>query len=167
MTKITLKAFGLHIGSQVKTHDGIGELSGVIETDPFTRAYNPKLEKMDFAVRVYYPEKTTDGYDYGWYNINDCQLLLTPLSEISDEDLLEVAKLTGWFNWYNSPNMQYFKNIHGNPCVSNADRIGKYESFCLKEDELLSAQADYLRSKSYALPYMGIDLFESGIAVKK
>src|SRR6476660_685633 len=38
-------------------------------------------------------DENRDESGEGWYDTADCKLLLTPLSEITDEDAIEVAKL--------------------------------------------------------------------------
>lgn len=91
-----------------------------------------------------------------WYKLSDCALLLKPLSDISDEHAIEVAKMFSWFNYYGDIELEVYDNIFGKKVVTNKKRIGKYESVCLDFDnlELLNAhQIDYLRSESYNIGY--------------
>lgn len=81
------------------------------------------------------------------------KLILTPLNEITDEDKLAIA------------------NIH---LASFIDQDAYQKEDRLYLGQLLTTVGtlkphiiDYLRSKSYALPYMGIDLFESSLAIPK
>jgi hypothetical protein len=98
-----------------------------------------------------------------FYNYGECQLLLYNLKYITDVDLFEVARLTGWFH-SNEKEYEYYNNSFGDRVVTVKGMVGKYTTFAIGQGGLTSGQADYLRSKSYHVPYMGIDLFENGIA---
>ena len=101
------------------------------------------------------------------------RIILTPLSEISDEDAIAVAKLYPWFNWYGDTVLEVYVNQFGEKVVSNEKRIGKYETVCLhykepSEIELNQKQTDYLRSKGYDCGYGDIpSLIGAGIAIEK
>lgn len=84
--------------------------------------------------------------------IEDSKLILTPLSEITDEDAIEVAEICG----FNSNQKQMGKWFVKDGLMHKAD-------FCADKYVQL---IDFLRSRSYALPYTGIDLYEAGIAIK-
>lgn len=87
------------------------------------------------------------GYDYGYY------LELTSLSQITDEDVIEVCKCMKW-------NRVLPPNIEGHPLdfsVSISDfNWVKNKSFDWTKINLHTA--DYLRSKGYALPWMGLSV---------
>ncbi len=87
--------------------------------------------------------------------IQDCQLILTPLSEITDEDAIEVAKMN---------NLLYRKAISGRNEGIDKQAIAFGKRMAREAD---FATGDFLRSRGYMLPYMNIDLFEAGIAIKK
>lgn len=93
--------------------------------------------------------------------INESHLLLTPLSQISDEDAIEVAKILG--------NAENGSSIEWDCGGESFDFIGDYCGTVYYDGEidyneneqvsLLILQAyDYLRSKGYALPYMGLSV---------
>lgn len=80
-------------------------------------------------------------------------LKLAPVSLIKDEDSIHIAVLAGWgtgsHNWTTMIREGKLIAIEGRD--STCDEIG------LKE---FTAISDYLRSKGYALPYMGLSVEE-------
>jgi len=67
-------------------------------------------------------------------------LELTPLSAITDEDAIEVAKLNPWADYRDGMDKEpYIEHVKG---------------FIFNDNHLLSSYADYLRSRGYALPYL-------------
>lgn len=82
------------------------------------------------------------------------RLILKPLSEITESDLTEIAKMYGGIR-------AKLDDLHLQVIDAN-NMVPKW--FYLKGD-IPHTLVDFLRSKSYMLPYMGIDLFESGIAI--
>jgi len=100
---------------------------------------------------------------------DEVKLLLTPLSRITDEHAIEVAKLAD----ISEAERKY---RHGWNDYDNYERIGKEIAQDLIEDygdpckvgaKNAVAIVDYLRSKSYLLPFRGVDLIAAGIAVEK
>lgn len=82
------------------------------------------------------------------------QLILSDLSDISDEDLIDVSRVAG----LSDDEIDSFDNINEESKKAWAANI----------DDLLYPMADFLRSRGYMLPAHGItDLFEAGIAVRK
>ncbi len=114
------------------------------------------------------------------------KLLLTPLEKITDEDAIEVGKIfNSEYEWKvtSRDNSAITTECHDYIIVlwyddsSLIDFLEKYEG-----EENIKAHGgvtgamssyniieiiDYLRSKGYALPYKGIDLFKAGIAIEK
>lgn len=91
-------------------------------------------------------------------NINECQLILTPLSHISDEDAIEVSKIFGLGHLSGAIKeliLSIFRtSINDNGTTSSTNGIKNWIQVF-----------DYLRSKGYALPYMDLsveDLVEYG-----
>jgi len=74
---------------------------------------------------------------------------LKPLSSITDEDAIEVAKIR-WSSLGN--NHPYKKSAEEGKKV--VDTIG----YCSADNYTMLKMFDYLRSKSYALPYMGLSI---------
>lgn len=104
-------------------------------------------------LQVQMPDGGTD-----WWNIPICKPILTPLSEITDEDAVEVAKIFKY-----QVNEQDKLKFLGLELV---DSLVKYEldGFMLRD---ILAITDYLRSKKYDCGYMHIpSLIEAGLAVK-
>lgn len=114
------------------------------------------------------------------------QLILKPLSKISDEDAIEVAKIalplpfhrhtkgwkvtrdfaiTGWpyIKVHNPKNVYSFQI----DCTCCWFSIYNMDQSCTQESDIHIVDIiDYLRSHSYALPHKGQDLFEAGIAIE-
>lgn len=106
---------------------------------------------------------------YNVINANEiinCRLILTPLSAISDEDAVEVAKMAllsaryCWERWgSNSSLLSVGKEIAN-------DLFEDYGDPVLVAPKYLSNIIDYLRSRNYDLGYMGIrSLIDAGIAI--
>jgi hypothetical protein len=109
-----------------------------------------------------------------WYPISECQLILTPLEDITDEDveaLARIAKLEGKIdihrgdfaiNVYDESKRRllfYHRGSFSNTRIFDKNGFEVIE-YCI---DII----DFLRSRSYALPYRGVDLVASGIAVYK
>jgi hypothetical protein len=91
-------------------------------------------------------------------NIEEYWLQLKPLSSISDEDAIEVAKLDSSVNW-NFGTFGVWKNTFGATIVSNGQGlIQKYAQTIIDISFLTPVQFDYLRLKGYALPWMGLSV---------
>lgn len=88
----------------------------------------------------------------------DERLLLKSLSAISDEDAIEVAKLTYAMPHPNGTDFTVYLNQFGKKVVSWGDSFSqKYlAEIDTKTDIYNSLQADYLRSKGYLLPFMDL-----------
>lgn len=82
-------------------------------------------------------------------DIESCKLILTPISEITDEDAISAYDI------------EHPKNE-----ASDLDKVESLKMW-IETDAIGRDVADFLRSRGYALPYMGIDLFETGIAIPK
>lgn len=114
--------------------------------------------------------------DTDWWNIDMCQLLLTPLSSITDEDAIEVAKIDlGALNGF-----EVIKVKRYNTSIEIDYRwISDNESLNLKDGYSYSGWGmgfkpqtyspqitDYLRSKSYDCGYGSIpSLLTAAIAI--
>lgn len=106
-----------------------------------------------------------DGDDRGYYEVGnnwycgleDSYLGLTPLSQITDEDAVAVYNLAGvdeahvkFYELNDSDFIKQGKNLAQSALYSNGTRFtGLYR---------MSLVADYLRSKGYALPWMGLSV---------
>lgn len=89
-------------------------------------------------------------------NFDEVKLLLKPLSSISDEDLIEVSKMAG--NDIEDgfiPNEKERKTFID--CLLDSIDMGILPHHI----------ADYLRSRSYLLPFLGHDLLKENIAIIK
>lgn len=104
-------------------------------------------------VHIWMDNKTTS---FAFYK--DCQLLLTPLSAISDEDAIEVAKIAG-YNTLNCPNLLKagMLIVQNNSLMCRGMKSADWQQII-----------DYLRSKGYDTGYGNIkSLIEAGIALQK
>lgn len=119
----------------------------------------------------------TDEFEYA--ECGNCQLLLTPLSDISDEDAIEVAKIEDKNIKYRHrgkaieiTNYFFIKSNLEDKVFIGIDRFYKeyyfgYSPLPLSASLYTVEQTDYLRSKSYDCGYAEIpSLITAGIAVK-
>jgi hypothetical protein len=118
------------------------------------------------------------------------KLLLTPLSSITDEDAIAVAKMATHLHDNNTWRLVKIVREKGMAKVYFKDLWNKHDQYdyhvkvapfplqgCFRsyKGEILDQQHyqfpldayDYLREKGYALPYKNKDLFELGIAIEK
>ncbi|MFT3679452.1 MAG: hypothetical protein QM791_04215 [Ferruginibacter sp.] len=119
-------------------------------------------------------------------DVDKCKLLLRRLESISDEDIIEVAGICSFgtdgmmvqrIDKVNEKYIMVCDKYNDNADEKNSLRIyyEQFEIIFLDEEGRVSdfdwyrmiEVTDLLRSKGYALPYRGIDLFESGIAIEK
>lgn len=130
--KLTAKIAASYFGAMVRTPDGDYRMHHVA----------PNL----MCIEV----ETGNQFDYVAYD--QCQLILTPLDKISDEDAVEVCKF-----------------LYSNPALHNPERgksvatVGDWHS-TRKGVEVI----DYLRSKGYDCGHGSIpSLIAAGVAVEK
>lgn len=84
--------------------------------------------------------------------MNQCQLILTPLSEITDEHAIEVGKIFGFKVQLLENGKWLAKNLHNS----------KFDITTIKQMQVI----DYLRSMGYDCGYGDISsLIEAGIAI--
>lgn len=107
----------------------------------------------------------TFAHDYLWHNTTDvnAKLLLTPLSEITDEDAIEVGKLIFLTESVDEPTIYRIKQVLGwvNPLYQLTNVM------TIKGDVFIKI-IDYLRSKCYDCGFAHIpSLISAGIAIKK
>lgn len=119
-----------------------------------------------FEGRRTIPElKQSRDFKNGW-------LELKPLSEISDEDAIEVAKICsfcngeGYITYKDTEKICVFDKYEDNPDRNNVFRIylDEFDIFMLDENGnvfqydwcRLIEVTDYLRSRGYCLPWMGL-----------
>ena len=111
---------------------------------------------------------TISDMKYIIYNCINVKLELKSLSNISDEDAIEVAKMNTSVNWNTGRKEHVWKNSFGNTVVSNGSGIvQKYGQIIVNDLQHLSLQqCDHLRSKGYALSwkqYTVEDLISNGV----
>lgn len=134
MEKLTLtpQIAGNYIGCKIQTTEGIGILEGVHKQKSYVSFDDGQPGRM------------------GSFPISDCQLILTPLAKISDEDAVEVCKF-----------------LYTNPALCNPERgkivatVGEWHS-TRRGVEII----DFLRSRGYDCGHSSIpSLIQAGIAV--
>lgn len=99
------------------------------------------------------------------------KLLLTPLSQITDEDAIEVAKIVciEMFirhkkdHYVNRGEKEFISVGHGRNLFTvdinfdgSVEKYNEDTGYC--HNPYMTGAIDYLRSKCYALPYMGISV---------
>lgn len=116
---------------------------------------------------LYYGQKilSYDGAEFE-FPVTDCRLndylLLKPLScfSITDEDAIETARMNTSINWNSGGKEEIWKSSFGDTVVSNGSGIiQEYGQTIVTRIEWLNLeQIDFLRSKGYGLPYMGLSI---------
>jgi hypothetical protein len=111
-----------------------------MEKTEFNKA---KLFAQYYGQKVYH-YNNWDDYATGimqdhWLNEPNACLILRPLSSITDDEAIEVAKLQDW---------EY---------TDRKDIIGAIK-IAVKNEWFNYSTCDYLRSKGFALPYMGLSV---------
>lgn len=153
--------FGLHLGRKVLNDGEIFDLSGLTDYGLFS------------PVAILSDGIENDATHHRY--IKNCQLLLKPLQDISEQDAVEVAKIAlgekeinhKGFEKFDSHSIVWFEKnevwIHfeSNRVLIARFAIGKAIALPCS----IYPAADFLRSKGYCLPYMGIDPVKEGWAV--
>lgn len=159
-SEIKAKIFGLYLGSPIRVSQNKLFIDDTINN-------GSTIHGHEFTI--------WDVHDTGYGSkAFDVRLILKPISEISDEDAITVAKMLGCEVELDEkiyPPNPMLRNIPKLTTDQKLSNIGKRELNILDNTVGVNPMefdiADFLRSKSYALPYMGIDLFEAGIAILK
>lgn len=92
------------------------------------------------------------------FDIHNCQLILTPISLISDEDIDGAYEVAGIAPWIDDFSKEKFINIFSpTECAKDEERYGQRCYYII---------IDYLRSKGYDCGYgEHPSLIEAGIAI--
>jgi len=136
--EIRARIFALYIGCEVVYPDGYTvKIVGITE--------------FEGMIQVLKNDHTD------WWNFDDAKLLLTPLDKITDEHRNELYSIISIDSFINDFTVNGFLESFS-PSIITKDG----NRFCA---EFYYTALDFLRAKGYALPYMGIDLFTSGIAI--
>ena len=91
-------------------------------------------------------------------DIDTVQLILRGIDQITEEEKRELANIAG------------VEEKYADDCaigIRASHRLENTWVFRHSSTQKIIDAADYLRSKNIALPYMGIDLFKEGIAVRE
>lgn len=107
--------------------------------------------------------------------VNEFKLILTPLSKITDEHAIEVAKIYDAKEEWKVPRDlvaggRYITNAFSGDDIYFLDlkiRFLSIDGFETVESEVMLQILDRLRELGYALPYKGKSLFELGVAIEK
>jgi hypothetical protein len=169
--KLTKQILGAYIGAQVKATTESGEFIGKIHS------ICHDIISIATGIEGAVPNITSE-----WFYFDQCQLILTPLSAISDEDALEVARIiynkefptSAWkLNRNNYPDFVAFENKDDDDysiffsSATEDPRDPCIEAFMPNNQHTtMFVVADYLRSKNYDLGHLEIkSLIEAGVAV--
>lgn len=116
------------------------------------------------GAQVEWTNKKWDIYSYGKDGVqinalvvpyDQCRLILTPLSAISDEDAVGLAEIFGY-----DPVGKIVK------CVMRYNQIELHFEHVVYRIAITQPIIDYLRLRNYDLGYMGIrSLIDAGIAI--
>lgn len=158
MTNLKERAFAAYLGSEVQYEDSPNRHTGTLEGYDYRYGFMLSTQNPIVPFKFCNPEY--------------CKLLLKPLSSISDEDAIEVAKLALFDNPFISERGQQsiiIKDQFGRQLIlyytASNPRIYDRSGFEVIEYSLTIF--DYLRSRSYNLPFMGVNLIKENIAIIK
>lgn len=135
----------------------LGAYMGAMVTDKYSDGKSYKMvgvSEWEGNLQVETSKGETD-----WWNINQCQLILFPLSKISDEDAVEVAKIMGVIDSdCGVDDYEYWGNYVKKSYINEGKQ---HRSFIVSVEVI-----DYLRSRSYDCGHGDIkSLIEAGMAV--
>jgi hypothetical protein len=141
------RIFGLYLGCPVMDVD-----------EPAKRLYLSDVSyhrELDMAMATVANE---DDIEDWWprNNLDYIKLLLSPLRDLTEEDGNAIAKMCGGV-WLKKDD-NFWQIV---------DKDNQVPEWFILNEYLPMKITDFLRSRYYALPYMGIDLFGSGIAMVK
>lgn len=140
--EIKAKIFGLYIGCEVQ-----------VEGEERICTLSSAVDDGNYKVRYW----DADGYEFFWCNISKCKLILrqlfSPFCKLSDEEHSKVLSII-------HKSSRHYSIVNANSVIEGGFGNNIPLDLCWEIQ-------DYLRSRGYALPYLNIDLFESGIAIKK
>jgi len=143
------------------------------------------------GVQVAFDGQPIIGDDENWCTVVEhCKLILKPMAEITEEDALHVAKIVKNIDWkfsrreddnffiqfkcdYNDGKGGYWISINKYCEISyhlhlynSGTQVEQQYPFRYTNNPVPYIEIiDYLRSKGYAVPYMGNDLFDNGLAI--
>lgn len=141
-TEQIAKVFSLYLGNRVLAAEG---------------TYLPlTIERLSAIFNA-----STNLHEKG---IGHYKLILTPLLELTEKDALDVARIIG-VSYGNDPESDAHFDISGLSYYLHELFEKNSDIRDVPGDKLLNL-VDYLHSRGYMLPHMGIDLYESGIAIK-
>lgn len=170
-SNLKARAFAAYLGSSV--FDSVTGGNGILDTVCIT-----DLRPLTVCLRV------DGGFVYKTRKLDDLKLSLKSLYEITNNDAIEVAKIIideeiesieskiDYDFVFRSGTHTYKMYIYDDGVElgllkkSEIDNSEKWDD-CFIASTLISQAVDYLRSKSYNLPFMGVSLIESGIAKLK
>lgn len=90
---------------------------------------------------------------------NQCQLVLTPLAEITDGDIEATWNVTGiGEHIIDNSKESFLRMFDPSKCAESDERMGQ---------AIYLRVYDYLRFRGYAFEFDGIDLIEAGIAIRR
>jgi hypothetical protein len=127
-----------------------------------------KGERLRNEGSYYHFIRTTDiDHKDEEHFIKECTLVLKSLTELTNEECIELAKLSGNVVYPTAVQYEVYTNHFGKKVVSWGDSNShKYVIETLFPDQYYNIrQGDQLRQWGYMVPFEGIDLFEAGIAI--
>lgn len=157
--------FGAYIGCEIDFYTHDKHYHAVL-----FGAYRSIAFKMEERVFVYI--KTDGDACEGKGPLEKCKLILTPLSDITDEHAIEIGKMVNSLLFEDEKALSMGRFILNMQFDISIDYVPLLSSDLYIYGEKIKAKSqcriiDFLRSKGYHIPYMGVDLFQEGIAIQK
>jgi len=155
--EIKATVLGQYLGQQMQTTTRQSQGEGLPSKKLKGQLKEIDIGMVDSFIGVLL-ENETDVSNHTNYNTDQCKLILKPLSDITDEDALEVANICRWNHLMESSRIVQAKELlgrfwNGQTNLSGWDWIKIYQ---------------YLQSKGYDLPHLLLKsktLQECGLAI--
>lgn len=147
-----LKLFGTNIGGQVEFEGQAYTLGGVILHD-ITINHNGDYITINKGNVILSGDFSGIGnVGTSFVSIEACKLLLTRLSAVTDEDAIELSKFFGYEDDVYKVELKEVRGFNINLKIYYPN--GWSDSWFTITPEV----SDYLRSKGYAVPFMGLSV---------
>lgn len=148
------RIYGMYIGCEIQTPSPYDDEPDRIVNGYLTGIhgeYQAEVQHVDIDGGVWeHPE---------YYNFDKCKLILTPLSEISDEDAIQANKIMG-FEYSNEDGSEAHFDLEG--FRDWITEMFNWEQITVDGKTFLQL-FQYLISKSYAVPlFFGVDHWSNG-----
>lgn len=116
------------------------------------------LKGLDISNDILFVSQVSDHWDGNTGDIREYRPLLTPLSEVTDEDKIAIAKIARMVRNFSERGDELARLLTSRDLIFDTYKFGGAATYI--------NVVDYLRSKHYDLGYMHVpSLIQSGLAI--